>query len=151
MTDRPSNAFASFGGKKARAHLKKEREKRAVEKNTWLAKIVLLITWESGRSAAATFFSSRTKKMETHLFFKTHLFRIVLRVARFVLVKNTKTGKNIPNYHKIYQMLIKHPNMKMLGCFINIARPSKIYPNCYFWSENVPSGNPDRSALGGHA
>jgi hypothetical protein len=24
-------------------------------------------------------------------------------VARFFLVQNTKTGKNIPNYHKIYQ------------------------------------------------
>jgi hypothetical protein len=25
----------------------------------------------------------------------------------------------------------------------SIARPSKIYPNCYFWSENIPSGNPE--------
>jgi hypothetical protein len=30
------------------------------------------------------------------------------RVARFFLVQNTKTGKNIPNYHKLYQMSIKH-------------------------------------------
>jgi hypothetical protein len=26
------------------------------------------------------------------------------RVARFFLVQNTKTGENIPNYHKIYQI-----------------------------------------------
>jgi hypothetical protein len=31
----------------------------------------------------------------------------VLRVARFLFVQNTKMGKNIPNYHEIYQMSIK--------------------------------------------
>jgi hypothetical protein len=30
------------------------------------------------------------------------------RVARFFLLQNTKTGKNIPNYHKIYQMAIEY-------------------------------------------
>jgi hypothetical protein len=30
------------------------------------------------------------------------------RVARFFLVQNTKTGKNIPNFHKLYQMSIKY-------------------------------------------
>jgi hypothetical protein len=30
------------------------------------------------------------------------------RVARFFLVQNTKWGKNIPNYHKIYQMTITY-------------------------------------------
>jgi hypothetical protein len=30
------------------------------------------------------------------------------RVARFFLVQNTKTGENIPNYHKLYQMAIKY-------------------------------------------
>jgi hypothetical protein len=30
------------------------------------------------------------------------------RVARFVFVQNTKTGKNILNDHKIYQMAIKY-------------------------------------------
>jgi hypothetical protein len=30
------------------------------------------------------------------------------RVARFFLVQNTKTGKNIPNYHELYQMDIKY-------------------------------------------
>jgi hypothetical protein len=24
----------------------------------------------------------------------------------------------------------------------SIARPTKIYPNCEFWFENMPSGNP---------
>jgi hypothetical protein len=30
------------------------------------------------------------------------------RVARFFLVQNTNTGKNIPNYHEQYQMSIKY-------------------------------------------
>jgi hypothetical protein len=30
------------------------------------------------------------------------------RVARFFLVQHTKTGKNVPNNHKIYQMATKH-------------------------------------------
>jgi hypothetical protein len=34
--------------------------------------------------------------------------RIYIRVARFFLVQNTKTGKNIPNYHKIYQVAVKY-------------------------------------------
>jgi hypothetical protein len=33
---------------------------------------------------------------------------IVLRVARFFLVQNTKMGKSIPNSHKIYQTDIKY-------------------------------------------
>jgi hypothetical protein len=49
-----------------------------------------------------------------------------LRVARFFLVQHTKTGENIPNNHKISTS--------------SIARPSKIYPNWYFWFENKPSG-----------
>jgi hypothetical protein len=30
------------------------------------------------------------------------------RDARSFLVQYTQTGKNIPNYHKIYQMIIKY-------------------------------------------
>jgi hypothetical protein len=45
-------------------------------------------------------------------------------------------GKNIPNYHKIYQMSTKHT--KIL--------PSKIYPNLDFWFENIPSGNPGENS-----
>jgi hypothetical protein len=36
------------------------------------------------------------------------LRKAAVRVARFVLVQNTKTGKNIPNYHELYQMSIKY-------------------------------------------
>jgi hypothetical protein len=32
------------------------------------------------------------------------------RVARCFTVQNTKTGKNVPNYHKIYQIARKMPN-----------------------------------------
>jgi hypothetical protein len=34
--------------------------------------------------------------------------KLVAKVARFFFVQNTKTGKNIPNDHKIYQMAIKY-------------------------------------------
>jgi hypothetical protein len=30
------------------------------------------------------------------------------RVARFFLVQNTKMGKNVPNYHELYQLSIKY-------------------------------------------
>jgi hypothetical protein len=32
----------------------------------------------------------------------------LIRVARFFLIKHTKTGKNIPNGHKIYPRAIKY-------------------------------------------
>jgi hypothetical protein len=31
------------------------------------------------------------------------------RVARFFLVQNTKTGRNVPSEYKMYQMVIKYP------------------------------------------
>jgi hypothetical protein len=31
------------------------------------------------------------------------------RAARFVLVQDTKTGKNVPNEHKMYRMVITYP------------------------------------------
>jgi hypothetical protein len=36
---------------------------------------------------------------------------MTLRVARFFLVHDTKTGKDVPvpNEHKVYQMVIKYP------------------------------------------
>jgi hypothetical protein len=67
------------------------------------------------------------------------------RVARFFLVPCTKTGENMPNYHKIYQMPIKVYQMavkKQMSIKYTLQRPSKIYQNCEFWSENIPSGNP---------
>jgi hypothetical protein len=33
----------------------------------------------------------------------------------------------------------------------SIARPSKIYPNWYFWFENKPSGNTGSGALAAQA
>jgi hypothetical protein len=84
------------------------------------------------------------------------------RVARFSLVQNTKTGKNIPDYHKIYQITTKYTRLpqnipnghkifpmaviqtkwsKNLLRF-SIARPSKIDQNWDFWFENKPSVNP---------
>jgi hypothetical protein len=85
----------------------------------------------------------------------TETFLFILykrRVARFFSVQFTSTGKNILNYHKIYQMSIKYikwtkniPNVHKIPILTSsIARPTKIYPNCDFWSENIPSGNQDR-------
>jgi hypothetical protein len=63
---------------------------------------------------------------------------------------NTQTGKNVPNKHKMYQMVKKYLNISMkyyrwpknISTFSNLRR-SKIYPNWDFWFEKKPSGNPD--------
>jgi hypothetical protein len=34
---------------------------------------------------------------------------LFIRVARFFLLHDTKTGKNVPNEHKMYQIVIKYP------------------------------------------
>jgi hypothetical protein len=72
----------------------------------------------------------------------------------FFLVKNIKTGKNIPkdhkicipNGHKIFSIAVKWS--KIIPRF-SIARPdpSKFTQNWYFWFENQPSGNPGDKAL----
>jgi hypothetical protein len=61
---------------------------------------------------------------------------LATRVARFFVVQHTKTGKNLPNDHKIYKMAIKYAPiyLKILRMSKNIptafiVRPSKIYPN----------------------
>jgi hypothetical protein len=33
---------------------------------------------------------------------------LIIRVARFFLAKDTKSRKNVPNEHKMYQMVIKY-------------------------------------------
>jgi hypothetical protein len=80
------------------------------------------------------------------------------------LVKLTKTGENIPNYHQIYSnpkskytnfpKVFQIPRSIPNGCKIDqinvqkniptssIAGPSKNYPNFDFLFENIPSGNP---------
>jgi hypothetical protein len=54
--------------------------------------------------------------------------------------------KNVPNNHKIYQMVTKYTewlyNRPKCRKISSLARPSKIYPNMDFWFENMPSGNP---------
>jgi hypothetical protein len=42
------------------------------------------------------------------IFSGASIYTYVGRVARFFLVQNTKTGKNTPNYHKLYQMSVKY-------------------------------------------
>jgi hypothetical protein len=58
--------------------------------------------------------------------------------------------ENVPNEHKMYQMVIKYPkcpynipNGRKIYPFFNLM-PSKIYPNWEFWFENKPSGNPGK-------
>jgi hypothetical protein len=61
-----------------------------------------------------------------------------------------KQEKNVPNEHKMHQIVIKYlkppyniPNGQYTYICINIFQlgPSKIYPNWDFWFENKPSGN----------
>jgi uncharacterized protein (DUF2249 family) len=49
----------------------------------------------------------------------------------------------LPNGHKIYQMSRVYSKCPQNISNFSIPRPSNIYPNWYFWFENLPSGNPD--------
>jgi hypothetical protein len=62
---------------------------------------------------------------------------------------------NIPKLGEIYQIATKLPNGHQMQQeaeiyskwpknmpTLSIPRPSKIYPNCDFCFENIPSGNP---------
>jgi hypothetical protein len=57
----------------------------------------------------------------------------------------TKLPQNIPNAHNIYirygRTILEIFHQIYVPTF-SITRTSKIYPNYYFWSENIPSGNP---------
>jgi hypothetical protein len=57
--------------------------------------------------------------------------------------KYTKLAQNLSNCHKISQMSVKYRKWPWYIPTISNLRPSKIYPNWYFWSENKPSGDPD--------
>jgi hypothetical protein len=35
--------------------------------------------------------------------------RLLLRIARFILVHDTITGENVPKEHEMYPMVITHP------------------------------------------
>jgi hypothetical protein len=54
------------------------------------------------------------------------------RVARFFLVQNTKTGKNIPNYHELYQVAIKYNKRPYNG------------PSVHKINQNLPLQNPPK-------
>jgi hypothetical protein len=75
------------------------------------------------------------------------------RVARFFLVYIWyQNRKNVPNEHKMHQMVINIPNVRkifqMAIKYINIFQSfSKIYPSWDFWFEKKPSGNPDGQYL----
>jgi hypothetical protein len=56
----------------------------------------------------------------TAKFFEQILIRS--RVARFFSVQDTKTGNNVPNEHKVYQIVIKNPK-----CSENIPNGHKIF------------------------
>jgi hypothetical protein len=49
----------------------------------------------------------------------------------------------LPNAHKIFQMALIYSKWPQNMQTFFVPRPSKIYPNLNFWSENIPSGNPD--------
>jgi hypothetical protein len=72
------------------------------------------------------------------------------RVARVFSLILTKIGENIPNNQQIYQMAINYnkgpknrPNGHKIYQPLPLQAHIKIYPNRYFWFENIPSGNPE--------
>jgi hypothetical protein len=64
------------------------------------------------------------------------------------LVHDTKTGKNVPNDHKLYQTIIKYSKARkifQMAIKYSIVFESKDLqnlPKWDFWFENKPSGNP---------
>jgi hypothetical protein len=44
------------------------------------------------------------------------------RVARFFLVHDTKSGTNVPNEHKMYQMVIKYFNFSQSEALENLPK-----------------------------
>jgi hypothetical protein len=50
----------------------------------------------------------------------------LIRVARFFLVQQTKKGKNIPNYHKIYQMSVKRPKVHKIYQHLPLQDPQNL-------------------------
>jgi hypothetical protein len=68
--------------------------------------------------------------------------QLLYRVARFFFVHRYQNGKNLPNDLKLYQTAIKYSTWSLNSTTFSIPRPSKIYPNWYFWFLKKPSGNP---------
>jgi hypothetical protein len=58
---------------------------------------------------------------------------------------HTKLEQTIPNAHNLHITYTKWPNnitnIPQNTPTFFITMPSKVYPNCYFCSENTPSGN----------
>jgi Tfp pilus assembly protein PilE len=75
------------------------------------------------------------------------IFCLLIRVARFFLVQQTKMGKKIQTWQKKYHTTVKYTKMEIKNvpngheiytkCFL--LTPSKMYQN---WHDNNPSGNP---------
>jgi hypothetical protein len=59
-----------------------------------------------------------------------------------ITIKCSKWPQFIPNGHSWNQMTRIHiPNGHKIEQHLPLQKPSKIYPSCYFWLENMPSGN----------
>jgi hypothetical protein len=77
------------------------------------------------------------------------LFKFSSGLPDFSFFQKTKTGKNIPNFHELYQMSIEYNNRQNNGPSVNkfcqhlpLQDPPKCTQIWIFWFENKPSGNP---------
>jgi hypothetical protein len=89
------------------------------------------------------------QKLLLSIFFGIVCFVVIVSAdCQIFLWKSKPNGKNIPNYQKIFQMVIKIPKGRKIDQMskntptYSTASPSKMYPNYDFWSENELSGNP---------
>jgi hypothetical protein len=57
-------------------------------------------------------------------------------------VKIHQITTKLPNGRKICQLDILYSEWLFIVATFSIPKPSKSYPNCIFWFENIPSGNP---------
>jgi hypothetical protein len=82
--------------------------------------------------------NSRYARLYVHTYISWHVVYFC-RAARFSLMQQTKMGKNIQNYHKLYQMATKYSKWQIPTFSISMT---SIYPNWDFGYEILPSGNP---------
>jgi hypothetical protein len=75
-----------------------------------------------------------------------------VRAARFFLAQKRaklyQISVKLPIGHKMHQMAVIYSKWLQNILTFSIPKPSKIYPNWNFWSENKPSGNPVRGRKG---
>jgi hypothetical protein len=83
-------------------------ERQKADKFLIRKKLVVVFTKRTSQQLVCQKKAFKTSEIFLLLFFSLTK-SLCSRVARFLLVHDTKTGKNVPNEHKMYLMVTKDP------------------------------------------